>query len=77
MSDILLMTVREMQYTATRAQTANSASTPMTTSRKYWYQAEPSTAGTHVRRSLVSDHVLRPVHGLLEWCEWLVQEDTG
>jgi len=25
----------------------------------------------------VSDHVLRPVHGLQEWCEWLVPVDTG
>jgi len=25
----------------------------------------------------VSDHVLRPVHGLLQWCEWLVPIDTG
>jgi len=25
----------------------------------------------------MSDHVLRPVHGLLEWCEWLVPVDTG
>jgi len=25
----------------------------------------------------MSDHVLCPVHGLLQWCEWLVPEDTG
>jgi hypothetical protein len=25
----------------------------------------------------VPDHVLSPVHGLLEWCEWLVPVDTG
>jgi hypothetical protein len=25
----------------------------------------------------VSDPVLRPVYGLLQWCEWLVPEDKG
>jgi hypothetical protein len=25
----------------------------------------------------VPDDVLSPVHGLLEWCEWLVAVDTG
>jgi hypothetical protein len=39
-----LITARDMQYTATRKQTANSASTAMTSSRKYWYQARSSTA---------------------------------
>jgi hypothetical protein len=27
--------------------------------------------------SLVSDHVLRPEHGLLQRCEWLVPVDSG
>ena len=25
----------------------------------------------------MSDNLLRPVHGLLEWCEWLVLDDMG
>jgi len=25
----------------------------------------------------VSDHVLLPIHGLLQWCAWLVAVDTG
>jgi hypothetical protein len=39
-----LITARDMQYTATTMQTATSASTAMTSSRKYWYQARSSTA---------------------------------
>jgi hypothetical protein len=43
----------------------------MTSSRKV------ECSGEHVRSSLVSDHVLRPEHGLLKRCEWLVPVDSG
>jgi hypothetical protein len=40
----MLKTALDMQYIATRRQTATSASTAMTSSRKYWYQAKSSAA---------------------------------
>jgi len=49
-----------------RKETVASASTVMTSSRKYWYQARSSTAERQVRRSLVSDHVLNLIHGLFQ-----------